>query len=56
MGCDHCRWAISSELQDVVAVGGVDVDLDSERVAVHGEGLDDAALRAAITVAVYEAA
>jgi copper chaperone CopZ len=34
----------------------VDVDLDTKLVLVRGEGLDDAAVRAAIEEAGYEAA
>jgi copper chaperone CopZ len=34
----------------------VDVDLDTKEVVVHGDGVDDAAVRAAIVEAGYEAA
>jgi copper chaperone len=37
-------------------VTGVDVDLDSRRVSVAGQRLDDAALRAAIDEAGYDVA
>ncbi len=56
MSCDHCKRAVSTELREVAGVKEVDVDLDSKRVVVTGERLDDAALRAAIAQAGYEAA
>jgi copper chaperone len=56
MSCDHCKQAVSSELRGAIGVREVDVDLDSKRVIVRGEGLDDAALRGAIQEAGYEAA
>lgn len=54
--CAHCEHAVSSELRQVAGVESVDVDLETKLVVVRGEGLDDAALRAAIDEAGYEAA
>lgn len=54
MTCDHCKKAVSSELGSVPGVHAVDVDLSTKLVTVQGEGLDDAALRAAIEEAGYE--
>jgi copper chaperone len=56
MSCGHCKQAVSSELQDVPGVESVDVDLETKLVVVRGKALDDAALRAAIDEAGYEAA
>jgi copper chaperone len=56
MSCAHCTQAISSELQQVAGVQSVAADLDTKLVVVRGERLDDAALRAAIEGAGYEAA
>ena len=56
MSCGHCKAAVSSELQDVAGVESVDVDLDTKLVTVRGSDLDDAALRAAIEEAGYDAA
>ena len=56
MSCGHCKRAVSSELQEVAGVESVDVDLDAKLVTVRGSDLDDAALRAAIDEAGYEAA
>jgi len=55
MSCGHCKHAISGELASVAGVTSVEVDLDSKVVTVRGAGLDDAALRAAIEEAGYEA-
>lgn len=56
MSCAHCEHAVSSELRGVPGVESVAVDLETKLVVVQGEGLDDAALRAAIDEAGYEAA
>jgi copper chaperone CopZ len=55
MSCSHCDHAISSELAKVAGVTAVDVDLDAKVVRVRGEVIDDAAVRAAIADAGYEA-
>ena len=56
MSCGHCKQAVSEELLSVEGVQSVDVDLDTKLVVVHGDGLDDGKLRAAIDEAGYEAA
>ena len=56
MSCGHCKAVVSSELQELSGVSRVEVDLDTKRVVVSGEQLDDSALRAAIAAAGYEAA
>jgi copper chaperone len=56
MSCAHCKEAVSSELAAVAGVDSVAVDLDTKLVTVRGDALDDAALRAAIEDAGYEAA
>jgi copper chaperone len=56
MSCEHCKHAVSSELSGVAGVKSVDVDLETKRVVVRGESLDDTLLRAAIEEAGYEAA
>ena len=56
MTCGHCKKAVTEELTKVEGVASVDVDLDTKLVVVQGDGLDDAALRAAIDEAGYEAA
>jgi copper chaperone CopZ len=56
MTCVHCTQAVSAELRRVAGVESVDAALDTKRVVVRGERLDDRALRAAIVEAGYEAA
>ncbi len=55
MSCGHCEQAVSSNLQNLAGVEQVEVDLDTKRVVVRGENLDDAALRTAIEEAGYKA-
>lgn len=54
--CDHCAMSIREEVSEVEGVSEVDVDLETKAVTVRGRALDDAALRAAIEEAGYEAA
>ena len=56
ISCGHCERALRSELTEVDGVSDVAVDLATKLVTVRGESLDDAALRAAIAQAGYEAA
>lgn len=56
MSCGHCKKAVTEELTQVPGVESVEVDLKTKLVVVQGEGLEDAALRAAIEEAGYEAA
>lgn len=53
--CGHCETAVRAEVSAVDGVESVMVDLDSKRVVVAGEHLDDGAVRAAIEEAGYEA-
>jgi copper chaperone len=54
--CAHCERAVKEEIGAVPGVDSVEVDLDAKHVLVRGRALDDAALRAAIAEAGYEAA
>jgi copper chaperone len=54
--CAHCATSIREEVSEVEGVEDVVVDLDTKAVTVNGRDLDDAALRAAIEEAGYEAA
>jgi copper chaperone CopZ len=56
MSCAHCERAITAEVGRVAGVEAVGVDLGTKLVRVHGAGVDDAAVRAAIDEAGYEAA
>ena len=55
MTCGHCVNAVRTEVGTVPGVAAVDVDLDTKRVVVRGDAVDDAAVRAAIAEAGYEA-
>ena len=54
--CAHCAMSIREEVSEVEGVEDVAVDLDAKLVTVSARELDDAALRAAIEEAGYEAA
>jgi copper chaperone len=55
MSCGHCELAVTEEVARVPGVDAVAVDLQSKRVTVRGQRLDDEALRRAIDDAGYEA-
>ena len=54
MTCAHCVASVSEEVAEVIGVDAVDVDLGSGRLAVTGEDVSDAAVRAAVAEAGYE--
>jgi copper chaperone CopZ len=56
MHCGHCERAVREEVSAVAGVTAVDIDLEKKLVAVTGSAFDDAAVRAAIDEAGYEAA
>jgi copper chaperone len=55
MSCAHCEAAVTEELDQLPGVQAVAVDLDAKLVTVCGTELDDAAIRAAIDEAGYDA-
>ena len=54
--CEHCRTAITAEVGRVAGVSSVEVDLERKQVVVGGAAVDEAAVRAAIDDAGYDAA
>ncbi len=56
LGCDHCRTAVTAEVEKVAGVFAVDVDLSTKQVSVTGTALQDANIRAAIDDAGYDVA
>ena len=56
MHCGNCTAAVEREVTQVAGVESVAADLESKLVVVRGTGFDDAAVRAAIAEAGYEAA
>ncbi len=55
MSCGHCEAAVKGEIAKLPGVVSVSVDLDTKAVVVVGEGLDWAAIAAAVDEAGYEA-
>lgn len=53
MTCGHCVQAVTSEVSAIDGVTDVQVDLESGRVDVTGEGVTDEAVRAAVDEAGY---
>ena len=56
MHCQSCVANVSESVAEVSGVEDVKVDLDSEKVVVRGEGLDDSVVREAIAAAGYQVA
>lgn len=54
MTCGHCEAAVAEEVREVAGVEAVEVDLESGRVTVHGEGFTEAKIREAVDDAGYE--
>ena len=54
MSCGHCEAAVKGEVTKVAGVTGVEVDLETKIVTVNGDGIDRAAVVAAIDEAGYE--
>jgi copper chaperone CopZ len=55
MTCEHCRVAVTQEVQTVAGVASVDVHLDTKLVTVRGDDVDSEAVIAAIDEAGYDA-
>ena len=53
MTCSHCVNAVTGEVSKVAGVSDVSVDLDTNTVTVSGDGVDDAAVAAAVDEAGY---
>jgi copper chaperone CopZ len=56
MTCGHCVSAVTGEVTKVAGVSDVAVDLETKRVTVTAEHIDDYAIRAAIEEAGYDVA
>lgn len=54
MSCGHCVMHVKKALAEVAGVAKAEVDLASKSAVVEGDGLDDAALKAAVADAGYE--
>jgi copper chaperone len=56
MTCGHCVSSVREELAEVDGVRSVDVDLESGRLVVSGQGFTDDAVKVAVEEAGYELA
>jgi copper chaperone CopZ len=56
MTCAHCVLSVRDEVGEVAGVEAIAVDLVTGRVAVRGDGIDDAAVAEAVAEAGYEVA
>ncbi len=54
MSCGHCKAAVTDEVQRVAGVDTVEVDLEAATLTVHGDQIDEAAIRDAVDEAGYE--
>jgi copper chaperone len=54
MTCGHCKASVTEEIGELSGVTGVDVDLESGRVVVSGEGFTDDEVRRAVEEAGYQ--
>ncbi|GAA0963312.1 heavy-metal-associated domain-containing protein [Actinocorallia libanotica] len=54
MTCGHCKASVTEEVGEVSGVTGVDVDLESGKVVVSGEGFTDDQVRKAVEEAGYQ--
>lgn len=54
MTCSRCVSAVREEVTAVAGVSDVDVDLDSGRLTVTGQGFSDDAVSNAVAAAGYE--
>jgi copper chaperone len=56
MTCSHCVHAVTTEVSQVPAIAGVEVDLDSGLLLVTGADISDEAVREAVEEAGYSLA
>ena len=56
MTCGHCVRAVREEVSRVTGVSALDVDLESGRLTVRGDGISDEAVKDAVAEAGYRVA
>lgn len=54
MSCGGCKASVTNVVSQLPGIQDVAVDLDSLRLTVRGEAVDDSAIRSAVTGAGYE--
>jgi copper chaperone CopZ len=53
MTCEHCVRSVTEEVAEVPGVEAIEVDLATGRLVVRGDGVEQAAIRAAVDEAGY---
>jgi copper chaperone CopZ len=53
MTCGHCAQAVTTEVEGIEGVTGVQVDVATGKVVVEGDGFTDAQVAAAVDEAGY---
>lgn len=53
MTCGHCAQAVSTEVSAVTGVTGVEVDVETGKVVVEGDGFTDTQIAEAVDEAGY---
>ena len=53
MTCGHCAQAVSTEVSAIGGVTGVEVDVETGKVVVEGDGFTDAQVAEAVDEAGY---
>ncbi len=53
MTCEHCTASVEEEISEVAGTQGVNVDLETGRVSVTGEGFTDEDIIGAVLEAGY---
>jgi len=53
MTCGHCAQAVTTEVSAVSGVTGVEVDVETGKVVVEGDGFTDAQVAEAVDEAGY---
>jgi copper chaperone len=56
MSCAHCVAAVTEQVSQIPGAEQVEVDLESGALAIHGEDIETAAVRAAVEEAGYSLA
>jgi copper chaperone CopZ len=56
MTCGHCALSVREEVSEVVGVRDVDVDVESGRLTVSGDGFSDEHVKDAVEEAGYRMA
>ncbi|WP_392507684.1 heavy-metal-associated domain-containing protein [Naumannella halotolerans] len=55
MTCEHCEASVREEVSEIPGVSDIQVSADNGVLVVTGEGVDEAAVLAAVTEAGYTA-